>query len=113
MLVGEVIRVAFEEAEVLRDDFHQLYFVALNIHVIDGISLFRILLIVFTKFVHAHHGINGTCHGYHHGNNGGNGSTCYTGFDYELKIIITVDEGVLPLSLFNLSVVNIKRQIRL
>ena len=84
MPVGKIVRVAFEKSEVFRDDFHQLYFVALNIHVIDGVSLFRIFLIVPAQLVHAHHGINGRGYGYHHGNDGGNGCTCYSGFNDKL-----------------------------
>ena len=84
MTVSEVIRESLEEAKVLRDDFHQLYLVALDIHVIDGVSLFGIFLLILAKLMHAHHGINGTRHTNHHGNDGGNGSTSYAGFDDEL-----------------------------
>ena len=92
MTISKVIRESLEEAEILRDDFHELYLVALDIHVIDGVSLFGIFLFILAKLMHAHHGIDSTRYTYHHGDNGSNGSTGYARFDDELKVITFLDE---------------------
>ena len=111
MPVGKVIRESLEEAEILRDDFHQLYLVALDIHVIDGVSLLGVFLLILAKFMHTHHGIDSTRYTNHHGDNGSNGSTGYSGFNDKLKMIGSADMGFRPFSLFYLSAVNVKRQI--
>ena len=92
MPVSKVVWKPFEEAEVLRDDFHQLYLVALDIHVIDGVSLFGIFLFILAELMHTHHGINSTCDTNHHGNDGSDGGTGYARFDDELKVIAFLDE---------------------
>ncbi len=84
MAVGKVIREPLKKAKILRDDFHELYLIALDIHVIDGVSLFGIFLFILAKLMHTHHGIDGTGYTNHHGDDGGNGSTGYAGFDDEL-----------------------------
>ena len=92
MTVSQVIREPLKKAEILRNDFHQFYFVALDIHIIDGVSLLGVFLLILAELMHTHHGINGTCHTNHHGNDGGNGSTGYTRFDDKLKVIALLDE---------------------
>ena len=91
MTVSEIIRESFEEAKILRYDFHELYLIALDIYIIDGVSLFGIFLLILAELMHAHHGINGTGYTNHHGNDGSDGSTGYTGFDDEFKVIAFLD----------------------
>ena len=92
MTLSDIIRESLEEAKVLRDDFHQFYFVALDIHVIDGVSLFGVFLFILAELMHTHHGIDSTRYTNHHGDNGSNGSTGYSRFDYELKVITFLNE---------------------